>query len=237
MFVSRRRSRLLDVPRHARTRERKSEEHPARRQKRGSLGARVNGFEYRQLIGRYLAATYGSRGIDVYEEISLGTSTLGKTRRIDLLLLHAPSGRSLALECKFQDSAGTADEKIPYALEELRALRIPGAIVYAGSGFSDGVLHLLQSSPLAAYCLPDATLHPMSRSRRSEEIHRGTWQLDHAIAQTFAFWDVILGDRKPLRILPPVPDQVPLRLTLVESNQNEPESPIDPAPTSTSTED
>jgi hypothetical protein len=162
----------------------------------------VNGYEYRQLIGRYLVSTYGPRGVDVYEEIALGTSTLGKTRRIDLLVLERPTGRALALECKYQDSAGTADEKIPYALDELRALRVPGAIVYAGSGFSDGVLHLLQSSPLAAYCLPDVSLQPLVRARGGEWIHRGTWQLDHVVAQTFGYWEVIIGEKKPLRIAP-----------------------------------
>jgi hypothetical protein len=191
----------------------------------------VNGHEYRQLIGKYLVATYASRGVDVYEEVSLGTSTLGKTRRIDLLALQPSTGRSLAIECKYQDSAGTADEKIPYALDELRALRVPGAIVYAGSGFSDGVLHLLQSSPLAAYCLPDESLQPVIRARGIEWIHRGTWQLDHVVAQTFSFWDIILGDKRPIRL--PAPSTVAPGLTIdpSETTQNVPSIAMEPGPT------
>ena len=198
----------------------------------------MNGFEYRQLIGRYVVSTYATRGIDVYEEISIGTSTLGKTRRIDLLLIEKTTNRGLAIECKYQDSAGTADEKIPYALDELRALRIPGAIVYAGGGFSDGVLHLLQSSPLAAYCFPDTTLLPMARARGGEAIHRGTWQLDHVIAQTFGYWDIILGEKKPLTITREAKSlEAPRLVAQNTGSQNVPSTPIEVGPTSSFSED
>lgn len=158
----------------------------------------MKGNEYKHLIARYLVSSYGARGLDVYDEVGVGTSILGKQRRIDLLVLSRETDRALAVECKYQDSAGTADEKIPYALEDLAALRMPAVVVYAGEGFSEGVLHLLRSSPLAAYCLPDATLKPLARSRTGETIHGGTWQLDHAIARAFNLWDVILGEKRPL---------------------------------------
>ena len=165
----------------------------------------MTGHEYKLLVARYIATAYGDRAIDLYDEVTVGTSILGKPRRIDLLVLErgaaagsAPTGRGLAIECKFQDTAGTVDEKIPYALQDLDALRMPGAIVYAGSGFSEGVLHLLKASPRAAYCLPDDSLRPIARVRSVDAIHGGTWQLDHILAQTFGWWDVIIGDRKPL---------------------------------------
>ena len=62
--------------------------------------------------------------------------------------------KAFAIECKFQESVGTVDEKIPYALDDLRALPMAGSIAYAGKGFSEGVLHMLRASPHAAYCLP-----------------------------------------------------------------------------------
>ena len=74
---------------------------------------------------------------------------------------------------------------------------MPGAVVYAGVGFSEGVLHLLQSSELAAYCLPDDTLKPLGR-RGGESIDSGTWQLDHVLAMAFGWWDVIVAGRTPL---------------------------------------
>ena len=158
----------------------------------------MKGHEYKQLIARYLFSSYGARGLDVYDEVSIGTSMLGKQRRLDLLVLSPATGLALALECKFQDSAGTVDEKIPYAIDDLSSLRMPAAVIYAGDGFSDGVLHLLRSSPLAAYCLPGETLRPLARARGTESIHAGTWQLDHVLARTFHLWDVILGEKRPL---------------------------------------
>jgi PD-(D/E)XK nuclease superfamily domain len=160
----------------------------------------MTGNQYRQHVARYLLAAYARRGIQLYEEVSLGTSIIGKQRRVDLLMLAAASGAAIAIECKYQDSAGTTDEKIPYALEDLRALRIPAVIAYAGGGFSEGVLHLLQSSSLAAYCLPGRALKPTPR-RQGDPIDSGTWQLDHVLAQTFRWWDVILAGRTPLNPL------------------------------------
>jgi hypothetical protein len=157
----------------------------------------VTGNDYRRRIASYLVSAYWERGIEVYDEVNLGTSIIGKQRRIDLLVLQPGSGRALALECKYQDSLGTADEKIPYTLQDLAALRMPSCVVYAGAGFSEGVLHLLQSSELAAYCLPDDTLKPVAR-RGGGSIDCGTWQLDHILAMTFGWWDVIVAGRKPL---------------------------------------
>lgn len=157
----------------------------------------LSGHEYKHLIARYLVSEYTSRGLRLFEEVNIGTSIIGKQRRIDLLLIHEPTNRALALECKYQDSAGTADEKIPYTLSDLAALRMPACVVYAGSGFSAGVLHLLQSSELAAYCLPDSDLKAV---RRKGELDTGTWQLDHVIALCFGFWDVLTRGRQPLAL-------------------------------------
>lgn len=157
----------------------------------------MTGNQYRRLVARYLLSAYSGRGLHIYEEVSLGTSIIGKQRRVDLLLLLPATGEALALECKYQDSSGTTDEKIPYALEDLKALRVPAVIAYAGGGWSDGVLHLLQSSSLAAFCLPDEAMRPAPR-KQGDSIDSGTWQLDHVLAQTFRWWDVVLSGRTPL---------------------------------------
>lgn len=167
----------------------------------------MTGNEYKRAVGRYIVTAFGPHGLKVYDEVYLGTSIIGKQRRVDLLVL-SPDGKALAVECKYQDSSGTADEKIPYALSDMAAQRIPGVIVYAGTGFSEGVLHLLQGSELAAYCLPIAgQLLPMAR--RGGVVNSGTWQLDHVIAQTFSLWDIILLDKQPLE----VDDQLSLALS------------------------
>lgn len=157
----------------------------------------MTGNDYRKWVGNYIALAYGARGLTVYEEVQLGTSIIGKQRRIDLFVV-GPDQRALVVECKYQDSAGTADEKIPYALNDMAALRIPGVLVYAGAGFSPGVLHLLQGSEYGAYCMPDpGQVTPLPR--RGGGMDSGTWQFDHIVAQTFQFWDIVLGTKRALQ--------------------------------------
>ncbi len=150
----------------------------------------MNGKKYADLVAAYIATRFRTRNIQVYREVPLGTSILGRPRRIDVMVSDPTSNRALAVECKFQKTQGTADEKIPYALQDIGALRMPGCIAYAGDGFSEGILHLLQASELAAYCLPD----PEDLSSCSE-----TWELDHVLAVTFRWWDVFIGRKKPVR--------------------------------------
>jgi hypothetical protein len=146
----------------------------------------MKAHEYSDLVAAYLVKNYGGRGLSVYREVSLGKSIIGKNRRLDIFALHEESGRALAIECKCQEVSGTADEKIPYTLQDLAAMHIPAFVVYAGRGFSDGVLHLLQSSPLAAYCLPPPSLEPSMVD---------TTELDHIVAMTFGWWEAVLQRR------------------------------------------
>ena len=157
----------------------------------------MTGNEYRKRIASYLVSAYWERGIQVFEEVNVGTSIIGKQRRVDLFVLLPAERRAIALECKYQDVSGTADEKIPYTLQDLTALRMPSALAYAGAGFSEGVLHMLQASELAAYCMPDDSLSPLPR-RAGESIDSGTWQLDHILAMTFGWWDVLVSGKTPL---------------------------------------
>lgn len=147
---------------------------------------RLTGNEYATLVCRYVLANFGDRGIAVYTQVVLGKSIIGKDRTVDVLIIEEATRAGFVLEAKYQASQGTVDEKIPYTLEDLRAMRTPGCVVYAGEGFSPGILHMLRASDLAAYCLPDDSL------RRT----RATWELDHVLAQRFGWWDVIVKDRR-----------------------------------------
>lgn len=149
----------------------------------------MTGAEYANTIARYVFKNFGDRGLRVYREVGVGKTIIGKSRRIDILVLNDASNEALALECKYQDSPGTVDEKIPYALDDMRAMRMPGYIVYAGVGFSPGVIHLLQSSEMAAYCLPDP-----DRLERTNN----TRELDHVLAQTFHWWDILTENKNPV---------------------------------------
>jgi hypothetical protein len=150
----------------------------------------MTGKEYRDLIAAYLHATFGEHGLVVYTEVTLGKTIIGKDRRVDVFVVSQRDRRAIAIECKYQDSKGTVDEKIPYALQDLEALRVPGCLVYAGDGWSAGVLHTLAASRLAAYCLPEPVL--LARTDRTVE-------LDHAIASTFGLWDLVLPSGRRFR--------------------------------------
>ena len=149
----------------------------------------MSGAEYANLIASYIAGRFGRRGLKVYREIRLGKSIIGKNRCIDVFCVHEVDGKAFAIECKFQDSIGTVDEKIPYALDDLAALPMAGCIAYAGKGFSAGVLHMLGAAPRAAYCLPVA---------HQDESSAETRELDHLLATHFGWWDVLVGTKKPV---------------------------------------
>jgi PD-(D/E)XK nuclease superfamily domain len=147
----------------------------------------VTGAEYRDLVASYIVHNFAARGLVVYTEVSLGKTIIGKDRKVDVFVVRAADQRALAIECKYQETQGTTDEKIPYALQDLEALWIVGCLAYAGDGWSTGVLHTLQASRLAASCLPDATT--LDRSKATEE-------LDHVLAATFGLWELVIPERR-----------------------------------------
>ena len=149
----------------------------------------MTGADYANLIAAYLAKRFGARGLRVYREIRVGKSIIGKNRCIDVFCVSDGDNQAFAIECKFQDSPGTVDEKIPYALDDLAALPMAGCIAYAGKGFSEGVLHMLGAAPRAAYCLP---LEGQAESSAE------TRELDHLLAAHFGWWDVLVGTRQPV---------------------------------------
>ena len=149
----------------------------------------MTGAEYANLVASYVSRRFGSRTLKVYREIRVGKTIIGKNRCIDIFCVSDDSRKAFAIECKFQDSQGTVDEKIPSALDDLRALPMAGCIAYAGQGFSEGVLHMLAASPHAAYCLP--ILGQMDTSADTRE-------LDHLLAVHFEWWDVLTEKKKPV---------------------------------------
>ena len=148
----------------------------------------LTGTQYANLIATYVVEVFGGRGITVYREVPFGKTLIGKNRRLDILIIEESTRRAMALECKYQGSPGTADEKIPYALADADHLGMPISLVYAGEGFSTGILHMLAASPRAAYCLPDA--ETLARTDATRE-------LDATLARTFRWWDVVLSGKAP----------------------------------------
>ena len=149
----------------------------------------MTGGAYADLVATYVSRRFCSRGLKVYREVRVGKSIIGKNRTIDVFSVCEDARLAFAIECKYQDVPGTVDEKIPYAIDDLKALPMAGCIAYAGRGFSQGVLHMLEGSPLAAYCMPTPDQHEMSVD---------TQDLDHLLAMHFGWWDVLVGARRPI---------------------------------------
>jgi len=150
----------------------------------------MTGNQYRDAIAGYIHTNYAQLGIVVYREVALGKTIIGKDRKIDLFVLRTSDQKALALECKYQDSLGTVDEKIPYALQDLEALWVPGCLIYAGRGWSRGVLHSLEASRHAVYCLPERPA--LARTKATRE-------LDFVLAATFGLWELVLPAAKRYR--------------------------------------
>ncbi len=151
----------------------------------------LTGTQYANLIASYVVHNFGHRGITVYREVNLGKTIIGKNRRLDILVIEESTRTAMGIECKYQDTLGTADEKISYALSDMAHLDMPVCLVYAGKGWSSGILHMLKASPLAGFCEPHAeTLAPSDATR----------ELDAALARTFKWWDLVVRGKSPFTL-------------------------------------
>jgi hypothetical protein len=78
----------------------------------------------------------------------------GAVRKIDVVLTHVETRRTLGIECKYQGVPGTAEEKIPSTIQDIAAWPIPGIVVFAGEGFSPNMEMFLIATGKAVE-LPD----------------------------------------------------------------------------------
>lgn len=112
--------------------------------------------------------------LGVHRECHVGKTTLGKRRVCDLFLTNEHN--ALIVECKNQNVSGSAEEKLIYALEDLRRAPLPGILVYGGEGFSDGIrAHLKTQQDACEF-----------------HLNQKNWELSHAIAAIFGWYSVFL---------------------------------------------
>ncbi len=96
-----------------------------------------------------VAALGQALGLIVETEVQVGRRVWGAKRRIDVVLKHPATRVSLGVECKFQGGSGSAEEKIPATIEDIRAWPIRGIVVYHGFGFSSNMESYLLSTGMA----------------------------------------------------------------------------------------
>lgn len=75
--------------------------------------------------------------LNVRKEVKAGRRIWGSERRIDLVITHPGTGKTLGIECKFQKVPGTAEEKILATIKDMEYWPIPGIVVIKGEGFSE----------------------------------------------------------------------------------------------------
>jgi hypothetical protein len=75
-------------------------------------------------------------GLEPRPRVRVGKRLWGRVRIIDVVLRQDLTRKLLGLECKSQETAGSAEEKIPTVIQDIGAWPIPGIVVFDGAGFS-----------------------------------------------------------------------------------------------------
>src|SRR6266404_2431786 len=85
-------------------------------------------------------------GLQVRTQVRVARRIWGAIRKIDVVLMHAETRKTLGVECKFQGTKGTAEEKIPSTIQDIAAWPIPGLVVFDGIGFTSNMAAFLIST-------------------------------------------------------------------------------------------
>jgi hypothetical protein len=93
-----------------------------------------------------VVALGASLGLTAREQYKCGRRIWGAERFIDIVLTHSETRRRLGLECKYQGTQGSAEEKVPAIIQDIAAWPIPGLVVFSGPGFSSNIKSFLVSS-------------------------------------------------------------------------------------------
>ncbi|MFC1584282.1 PD-(D/E)XK nuclease superfamily protein [Fibrobacterota bacterium] len=108
----------------------------------GRMKAVKNGEE----LQRVVVDLAEDLGLKAEIEVKVGRRIWGAKRRIDVVLTDTRTGMKLGIECKYQGASGTAEEKIPSTIQDIKAWPIKGIVVIAGPGFSDNMRGFLIST-------------------------------------------------------------------------------------------
>ena len=99
-----------------------------------------------QELARVVASLAIGLGLEVRSEYQVGRRIWGAVRRIDVIVTHPQTRKTLGIECKYQAVTGSAEEKIPSTIQDIAAWPIPGIVVFAGDGFSGNMRSFLIAS-------------------------------------------------------------------------------------------
>lgn len=85
-------------------------------------------------------------GLKAQTEVKAARRLWGRERYIDVVITDEKTGKRLGVECKFQATSGTAEEKIPATIQDMEHWPIEGIVVIDGKGFSEHMQGYLMST-------------------------------------------------------------------------------------------
>ena len=84
-------------------------------------------------------------GLSYIRQVKMGVSILGRKRVADFLV-YDRAGKSLGIECKYQQTAGSTEDKLVYTVTDFDARPVSHILVFGGEGFSKNIKGYLLST-------------------------------------------------------------------------------------------
>jgi len=97
-------------------------------------------------LKRNVVALAQRMGLKAETEVKAARRLWGQRRYIDVVITDEKTGKRLGVECKYQATSGTAEEKIPATIQDIAHWPIPGIVVIDGEGFSTNMQGYLMST-------------------------------------------------------------------------------------------
>lgn len=110
------------------------------------MAGRAGRITSHRQLARAVCKLASKLGLEARQEYKVGRRLWGAGRRIDVVLRNPNSGKALGVECKYQGKPGTAEEKIPTTIQDIKAWPIDGIVVFTGKGFTENMRSYLIST-------------------------------------------------------------------------------------------
>ena len=98
------------------------------------------------------------------KQVLIGKNIYNRDRKVDFILYHPEIWKSgLVIECKWQASPGSVEEKYPFLVAKIQLSKLPTIIVLDGEGYTKGAKDWIQSQATSSYLQHVFTLGEFQR--------------------------------------------------------------------------
>lgn len=84
-------------------------------------------------------------GLSYLRQVRMGVSILGRQRLVDFVV-YDENRRQLGIECKYQASSGSAEDKLVHTISDFDGRPVQHILVFGGDGFSKNIKGYLLST-------------------------------------------------------------------------------------------